>query len=146
LDIGYTAFVGKPTSAIPSTIRLKAHAFNRCFRYGQLFPLDVTRNLTSAKTSNLLANFVYGMAAHPHIQEKARKVLDSVIGTDRLPNFDDRLDMPYIEAVVYELLRWRPPVPLSVPHVSTEDDYYKGYFIPKGELFFFMKGVQLTGI
>jgi len=100
--------------------------------------------LTAFKTSNLLANFVYAMAAHQDIQEKARKVLESVIGPDRLPSFDDRLDMPYVEAVVYELLRWRPPVPLSVPHVSTEVDYYKGYCIPKGKLFFYMTKVCLT--
>ncbi|RXW13688.1 hypothetical protein EST38_g12163 [Candolleomyces aberdarensis] len=31
-----------------------------------------------------------------------------------------------------ELLRWHQPVPLGVAHATSEDDVYKGYFIPKG--------------
>ncbi|KAF8868693.1 cytochrome P450, partial [Infundibulicybe gibba] len=29
-----------------------------------------------------------------------------------------------------------PVLPLGVPHTSTDDDVYKGYFIPKGSIVF----------
>jgi len=55
-----------------------------------------------------------------------------VIGRDRLPTFDDRPRLPYLEAVCKELMRWQMVAPLGVPHVSCQDDIYRGYFIPKG--------------
>lgn len=54
------------------------------------------------------------------------------VGPVHLPTFEDRYQLPYIEAIYRELLRWRPPLSMCVPHISTEDDYYKGYYIPKG--------------
>lgn len=72
------------------------------------------------------------MALHPLVQQKAQEEIDRVIGTDRLPGQEDRTSLPYIEAVYREVLRWRPVTPLGVPHSTTADDIYKGYFIPKG--------------
>jgi cytochrome P450 len=40
--------------------------------------------------------------------------------------------MPYVDAVCKEILRWRLVLPLGVAHATTEDNVYKGYFIPKG--------------
>lgn len=31
-----------------------------------------------------------------------------------------------------QILRWRPSLPLSIPHATTEDDTYGEYFIPAG--------------
>ena len=75
----------------------------------------------------------YLLATHPEVQVKAQKELDSVIGTDRLPNFEDRPTLPYMEAIYREILRWRPPGRLNLLHRATEDDIYRGYFIPKGD-------------
>jgi cytochrome P450 len=50
------------------------------------------------------------MTLNPEIQRKARKEIDSVIGTDRLPNFSDRDQLPYVERVVQETFR-SVPVP-----------------------------------
>lgn len=47
----------------------------------------------------------------PSVQEKAQAEIDRVVGPDRLPTFDDQLDMPYLRAVVLETLRWSPSVP-----------------------------------
>ena len=54
------------------------------------------------------------MIHHPEVQEKAQNQIDAIVGTQRLPNFDDRSSLPYVEAVFRETLRWRTLVPLSV--------------------------------
>ncbi len=64
---------------------------------------------------------------------RAQTELDSVIGTGRLPGFEDRPRLPYVEAIYRELLRWRPPTMLGLFHTNSEDDVYRGYFIPKGK-------------
>ena len=71
------------------------------------------------------------MVSHPEVQRAAQEEIDRVIGNNRLPNFDDRPNLPYIEAVYHELMRHSPPLPLGAPHALTEDDVYDGYFLPK---------------
>ncbi|KAH7906556.1 cytochrome P450 [Hygrophoropsis aurantiaca] len=83
-------------------------------------------------TSSVLHVFVLAMVMHPEVQERARAELDSILGTDRLPTFEDRPFLPYLDAILRETLRWNPVVPLGVPHVVEEDDVYRGYHIPKG--------------
>lgn len=55
------------------------------------------------------------MALHPNTQVRAQVELDSVIGKDfnRLPSFADKDDLPLINAIVLEILRWNPAVPLG---------------------------------
>jgi cytochrome P450 len=56
------------------------------------------------------------MTLHPDIQEKAREEVDMVVGRDRFPNFDDKQSMPYLTAVLKEVLRSVPDVcPLAEP-------------------------------
>ncbi len=43
---------------------------------------------------------------HPEVQAKAQAEIDAVVGSNRLPNFDDRPRLPYIDAMVKEVLRW----------------------------------------
>ncbi|KAF5326711.1 hypothetical protein D9619_004271 [Psilocybe cf. subviscida] len=76
--------------------------------------------------------FLIAMIHYPHVMRKAQAELDRVVGRDRLPSFMDKEHLPYIRAIVKELLRWRPPAPLGIPRRLTEDDWYDGYFIPKG--------------
>ncbi|KAH9964980.1 hypothetical protein BC827DRAFT_1153899 [Russula dissimulans] len=49
--------------------------------------------------------------------------LDAVVGRTRLPSFADYAHLPYIHAMVKEVLRWRPADPVAFPHRSTEDDW-----------------------
>lgn len=72
------------------------------------------------------------MALFPEVQRKAQAELDQVVGPQRLPEFADIQNMPYIRAVIMESLRWMPVTPFGVPHVVMADDTYKGYHIPKG--------------
>ncbi|TFK74232.1 cytochrome P450 [Pluteus cervinus] len=88
----------------------------------------------SDTTAAAFLSFVLAMAIYPDVQRKAREEILALTGGERLPVHEDRDSLPYLEAVYRELLRWRPVVPLGVPHSSTEDDYYKGYFIPKGSI------------
>ncbi|KAF8900709.1 cytochrome P450 [Gymnopilus junonius] len=87
-------------------------------------------------TSSALGTFFLAMASFPEIQKRAQEMLDAVIGPDRLPDFDDRPSLPYLEAITREIFRWRPVLPLSVPHSATEDIMFKGFLIPKGATIF----------
>ncbi|KAL0575999.1 hypothetical protein V5O48_005966, partial [Marasmius crinis-equi] len=78
--------------------------------------------------------FFKAMVLFPEIQAKARAELDAVIGTDRLPTFEDRAKLPYLNAVALEALRWHSVTPTAVPHRASEESVYEGYFIPKGAL------------
>ena len=75
------------------------------------------------------------MALYPHVQERAQAELDRVVGPNRLPEFEDLPQLPYIRAVVAEITRWMPVGPLGIPHKSTADDIYNGYHIPAGSMF-----------
>ncbi|RDX49051.1 cytochrome P450 [Lentinus brumalis] len=78
--------------------------------------------------------FILAMGLWPSVQRKAQAELDSVIGHDRLPTHADFAQMPYLNALYLEILRWNQVVPLGVPHAILEDDIYEGYFIPKGSI------------
>ena len=72
------------------------------------------------------------MIAFPEVQRRAHAEIDAVVGCDRLPTFADAPRLPYVQAIIRETLRWRPVTPFSVPHASTEEDWYEGMYIPKG--------------
>lgn len=76
--------------------------------------------------------FFHAMVSNPDVQRKAQEEIDRVVGNHRLPGYEDRVLLPYNEAIYREVMRWRPPFPLSIPHATTKDDIHKGYFIPKG--------------
>lgn len=86
------------------------------------------------QTVSALSCFYLAMALYPEVQKKAREELDRVLGPNKLPTFDDRDKLLYIEAIVKETLRWHPVAPMGIPHLCTEDDIYNGYLIPKGAL------------
>ncbi|KAF5319657.1 hypothetical protein D9619_008644 [Psilocybe cf. subviscida] len=85
-------------------------------------------------TTAALEAFFHAMTICPDVQRRAQQELDTVVGSNRLPNYDDWDSMPYIEALVREVLRWKPIAPLGVAHAITEDDTFKGYLIPKGSI------------
>ncbi|KIJ62886.1 hypothetical protein HYDPIDRAFT_114010 [Hydnomerulius pinastri MD-312] len=86
----------------------------------------------SETNSAILHAFVLAMVLYPEVQAKAQAEIDSVIGPSRLPDFKDQLLLPYINAILRELFRWNPVVPLGMPHATSSSDIYDGYFIPKG--------------
>ena len=58
------------------------------------------------------------MALYPEVQKKAQAEIDAVVGPSRLPDFDDRPSLPYINAIVKELMRWHPVTPLGGSFLS----------------------------
>jgi len=53
------------------------------------------------------------MVLYPQVQNKAQEELDRVVG-NRLPEFSDRQNLQYINAMVKESLRWQLVVLLGV--------------------------------
>ena len=70
--------------------------------------------LSSSQTVSALQTFFLAMVLYPAAQAQAQAQLDSVIGTNRLPEFDDTSSLPYIEAILMETLRWHPVLPLGM--------------------------------
>ncbi|KAG2035464.1 cytochrome P450 [Suillus americanus] len=82
--------------------------------------------------SSTLSTFILAMVLHPEVQRLAQQEIDSVVGVDRLPDFHDRPSLKYVEAVFRESIRWHIVAPLGIPHATSSDDVFGGYFIPKG--------------
>ncbi|KAJ7087130.1 cytochrome P450 [Mycena epipterygia] len=85
-------------------------------------------------TASALSTFVFMMATHPEIQQKAQREIDAVTQGTRLPTNEDLKDLPYIDAIMKETLRFHAPTPLGIAHRLTQDDIYKGYHLPKGAI------------
>lgn len=86
----------------------------------------------SDTTSAALSAFVLAMVSNPKAQRRAQAELDAVVGTERMPTFDDLPHLPILRATLSESMRWRPISPLGFPHRLTEDVPYKNYVLPKG--------------
>lgn len=54
------------------------------------------------------------MTLYPQVAKRAKMELDEVVGTNRLPTFEDRDSLPYINALVKEVFRWYTVVPLGM--------------------------------
>ncbi|KAF2634830.1 cytochrome P450 [Massarina eburnea CBS 473.64] len=85
----------------------------------------------SETTVSSLQAFFVAMMLYPDVQKKAQEELDRVIGSERLANSTDKNNLPYIEATVMEVHRWKPILPLSIPHHTSHEDVWHGYRIPK---------------
>lgn len=72
------------------------------------------------------------MLHYPDVMRRAHEELDAVVGRERAPTFADKDSLPYIQAIVYETLRWRPPLPLGKSWINylkqkTKDSFYMMY-------------------
>ncbi|GFT94069.1 cytochrome P450 2G1 [Nephila pilipes] len=70
-------------------------------------------------------------AAFPEVQKKILAEIDEVVGRERFPTWQDRQSMPFTEAAIAELMRWRTIVPLNLMRYTLQDSELNGYFIPK---------------
>ncbi|KDQ32813.1 hypothetical protein PLEOSDRAFT_1033030 [Pleurotus ostreatus PC15] len=94
-------------------------------------------------TAGTLSVFFLAMLHYPETMKKAQQEIDSVIGPERMPEFEHKDSLPYVNALINETLRWRPVAALGgSPHAVTSDDEYHGMYIPKGSTVF----ANLAGI
>ncbi|CAL9695198.1 unnamed protein product [Knipowitschia caucasica] len=88
---------------------------------------------TDTTSNTLLTGFLYIMTK-PHIQERCHEEIDRVLEGKDSVTFEDRHNMPYVQAVAHESQRVADTVPLSVFHATTKDTELMGYSIPKNTL------------
>lgn len=74
------------------------------------------------------------MIKYPETQRRAQAEIDAIIGDHRLPSFEDEAHLPYTNALVKEVGRWRNVTPLATPHSLTSDDIYNGFYLPKDSI------------
>uniref|UniRef100_A0A0W0EXE6 Putative cytochrome P450 n=1 Tax=Moniliophthora roreri TaxID=221103 RepID=A0A0W0EXE6_MONRR len=74
--------------------------------------------------------FLLAMVLYPDCQNRGYEEILSVVGKDRLPEYNDRDSLPYLDCIIQETLRWHPVAPIGPPHRSLQDDVYNGMFIP----------------
>jgi hypothetical protein len=65
------------------------------------------------KTVSSMSSLFLALVLYPQVQKRAQEELDLVVGRDRLPTFDDRPRLPYIEAICRELKRWQMVTPMG---------------------------------
>ena len=65
-------------------------------------------------TRAALSWWTLAMLAYPDCQKRAQAEIDASVGRTRVPTFADMPHLPYICAMIKEVLRWRPVTPLGV--------------------------------
>jgi cytochrome P450 len=82
--------------------------------------LDIIKDTTATvylggadTTVAAVISFFLAMIIYPDVQRRAQAEIDRVLGKDRLPEMDDKPNLPYVQGVVNECLRWLPVTPLG---------------------------------
>ncbi|XP_056306066.1 cytochrome P450 2K1-like [Danio aesculapii] len=101
------------------------HEKNLTMTVGNLFVAGTDTTGTTLRWGLML------MAKYPQIQDRVQEEIDRVIG-GRQPVVEDRKKLPYTDAVIHEIQRLANVVPLSLPHKTSCDVTFNGYFIKKG--------------
>lgn len=102
----------------------------------KLFVLGSLLEAGSDTSRMTMSQILAAAILYPEWVQTARSELDRVCGeAQRLPGWQDRLQLDYITAAVKESFRWRPFAPIGVPHMLSVDDEYEGFKFPAGTLF-----------
>ena len=112
----------KPTFRLCSA---GTESVSACLFRGLLFGIEAGK-LPFQKTTSSIATFLLTMVLFPDVQKRVQAELDAVVGRKRLPTFEDRASLPYLEATIKESLRFHPPTPLGIAHRLVEDDVVQG--------------------
>ncbi|XP_036842863.1 cytochrome P450 2K1-like [Oncorhynchus mykiss] len=96
--------------------------------------IQTVANLFAAGTDTTGTTLRWGlllMAKYPDIQDRVQEEISRVIGS-RQALVEDRKNLPYTDAVIHETQRLANIVPMSIPHTTSQDVTFQGYFIKKG--------------
>jgi cytochrome P450 len=85
----------------------------------------------SETTSGSFNSLVLYLMASPDVVKKAQDEISRVVGDERSPSWEHEEELPYIRAIVKELLRIRPVASVGSPRYTDGDIVYKNYMIPK---------------
>ncbi|KAM3870886.1 cytochrome P450 1B1-like [Diretmus argenteus] len=86
--------------------------------------------------STILQWILLLLVKHPDIQIKLQQLIDKVVGQDRLPSIEDRASLAYLDAFIYEAMRFTSFVPVTIPHSTTSDVTIEGLHILKDTVVF----------
>lgn len=86
----------------------------------------------SQTVKDFLEWFLQVMITLPEVQEKMRQELDLVVGKERRVAMSDKINLPYCEAVLWEVERHTSSSPIGIMHAVNEDVDLEGYTLPKG--------------
>ncbi len=77
---------------------------------------------THTQTVTILSHLILAMIKHPNVLKRAQQEIYKVVGS-RLPTFEDRPRLSYVECIMNETMRWTAPLPLCrCSFVLVEDD------------------------
>ncbi|XP_072520417.1 cytochrome P450 2D3-like [Salminus brasiliensis] len=99
----------------------------------QRYVIDLYAAGTDTTSNTLSTAFLYLMT-HPDIQERCQQEIDAVLEGKANASYEDRHNMPYIQAVIHECQRVANTVPLSIFHCTSRDTELMGFSIPKDTL------------
>ncbi|KAM0072312.1 putative flavonoid 3'-monooxygenase [Helianthus debilis subsp. tardiflorus] len=74
--------------------------------------------------------FIRTHQSSKHNKKKVVEEIDQVVGKSRLVQESDIPNLPYLQAIIKELLRLHLATPL-IPRLSTQDCIVGGYHIPR---------------
>ncbi|XP_002120735.2 cytochrome P450 2U1 [Ciona intestinalis] len=89
---------------------------------------------TDTTSFTLTWTFLY-LAMYPDKQKQLHAEIDEVLGSNGNVSMSCLDKMPYAQAVMQEIFRLRPLVPLSMPRKTLSRITLMGYDIPKGTVF-----------
>lgn len=108
-----------------------AHLYNATNMRRVILDLFIAGTETSSITLDWLTLY---MVAYPDVQARCQKEIDKTIGQERMLTGEDRKKLPFVEAVITEVLRLVSVVPLGVPHVATRAGKVGAYSVPQGTI------------
>jgi cytochrome P450 len=85
-------------------------------------------------TASTISSCILALVTYPHVLAILQGEVDALLPISspdpRSPTFDDKPHLPYLQAFILEVLRWRPAAPLALPHASSKSCVWQGWKIP----------------